>query len=172
MVDGLDSFDTFLKIYKKVLNEYAGQFRIDNIYDRKFILALMDSIRNALLSCLNSLLEAACGNAYKVVVPLRQDDILLKNCYSFLIKNTGFMYKLIFGGLYPFYLQDFLDFYTEIITFFSEFTKWTIKLDEYYNYKKGFRVWREIDNFVENVIAVDISFSECEGSIKISIIKV
>lgn len=73
-------------------------------------------------------------------------------------KNLCFMYNSLFGIIDANYIKDIEIFLEKSVLPAAQRANESIKrLEMEFNYNKAFRVWREIDSFYENVIAIDTS---------------
>lgn len=153
----------FINHSYKVLNKEKNTIKLDRESDRKVLLGIMDNIRNILLITYNTILQSIIGeNNYdnqNVILNLEDiNDEILQECYKLIKKNSLFFYKNLFTDEID-SIDNYIKFLEEIKIFYNNKCKALLskihKSDSNFNFNNSYRVWREIDNFFENVIAVD-----------------
>lgn len=168
-INWIEAFRKFLSDASFAIHSINTNSLFQEDYNRKFLFGVMDSIRNILLTLLNALIEKeAEKNIFIWYITEKEKKEIVGRLYDLAYTHTMFMYKLLFGGLYPFALKDYIDLFEHICEFFEpecidDVLQSLIDKDSNKNF---FRVWREIDIFVENVMAVDIAMTEFNNSIK------
>lgn len=152
----------FLKIFLSAI-ESKHRINMNNSINRRVFLGAMDSIRDYLLIAINLLIQKVAPEKDAVYV-IKKDDELIYRTYQLAKENLTFMYNCLFSeniGLR--FIQSFNSFVKfDIISFAKEFEKHVDKIekkDDKFDYKKGCRVWREIDSFYENIIAMETALS-------------
>lgn len=167
-IEWIEAFRGFLSNAGDAIKSINTNALFQEEYNRKFLFGIMDNIRNMLLTLLNALIEReANNNIFIWHVTEASGEQKTYDLYQLAYEHTMFMYKLLFGGLYPFALDDYIKLFNKICSFFSQDNMDDIiqgLLDKDSN-KNYFRVWREIDIFVENVMAVDIAMTEFNNNL-------
>ena len=164
----------FLKVCISALSNNSDIELKDSI-TRRVLLGIMDSVRDYLLIVINYYLQIQVGtkNALylftdnpsgKMVSP---EDKCLWELFQMAKKNLTNMYNCLFDNIHARFIFDFLAYLKkEIMPIAKKFDSSIDHLPDEFNFKKGCRVWREIDSFYENVVAVDTSINkllyECE----------
>lgn len=168
-INWIEAFRQFLCDASVAIQSINMNSLFQEEYNRKFLFGVMDSIRNILLTLLNALIEKeAEENIFIWHITEKERKEKVGEVYDLAYNHTRFMYKLLLGGLYPFALKDYIDLFDQICHFFSKKCMDDIlqSLIDKDSNKNFFRVWREIDIFVENVIAVDSAMGEFNNTIK------
>lgn len=168
-INWIEAFRQFLCDASVAIQSINMNSLFQEEYNRKFLFGVMDSIRNILLTLLNALIEKeAEENIFIWHITEKERKEKVGEVYDLAYNHTRFMYKLLLGGLYPFALKDYIDLFDQICHFFSKECMDDIlqSLIDKDSNKNFFRVWREIDIFVENVIAVDSAMGEFNNTIK------
>jgi len=133
-------------------------FRLFDDVDRKFFYAITDNVRNFLLILLNSLLISENKNDIAVISEKNMSDDS-KNILKMAIKNTDFLYKLLFDGLFPFKYSDFFIHIEDILNLLT--TRKDLLLRKILKAPDSYlRVWREADFFLENFACVKDYFDK------------
>lgn len=168
-INWIEAFRCFINDAHNAICSIDTNLLFQDEYNRKFLFGIMDSIRNMLLTLLNAVIEKEAENSIVIwhITKEKENEVAGK-LYNMTYNHTMFMYKLLFGGLYPFALEDYIVLFEEISIFFERESMDDIlqSLLVQDSKKNFFRVWREIDVFVENVMAVDIAMTEFGHSIK------
>lgn len=168
-INWIEAFRKFLCDASVAIQSINMNSLFQEEYNRKFLFGVMDSIRNILLTLLNALIEKeAEENIFIWHITEKERKEKVGEVYDLAYNHTKFMYKLLLGGLYPFALKDYINLFEKICHFFSKECMDDIlqSLIDKDSNKNFFRVWREIDIFVENVIAVDSAMAEFNNAIK------
>lgn len=168
-LEWIESFRRFMEDAQTALDSINTNALYQKDYNRKFLFGIMDSIRNMLLTLLNAVIERESEeNIYIWHYEKENEKTEAAKLYEMAYEHTAFMYKLLFGGLYSFSLNDYKCLFKRIRAYFEQENMDDLiqgLLEKDYN-KIFFRVWREIDIFAENVMAVDIAISEFTNTIK------
>lgn len=168
-INWVETFRVFLNEARTAILSINTNYLFQENYNRKFLFGVMDSIRNMLLTLLNAVIEKEAENSIFVwYITEKTKNEVAGIIYDLSYEHTMYMYKLLFGGLYPFALKDYVKLFERICSFFEpkcmdDVLQELIVKDPNKNF---LRVWREIDVFVENVMAVDIAITEFNNSIK------
>ena len=148
----------YFEFLNQVVNKMRNYKYVNNYIDRKILLGIMDNIRNMLLVFINVIIQKYVGEN-NVVVNLESENF--KKITNIILKNLKFMYRELFFGNYYNLYNEYLSFLeVEVIGKFKK-----IYLEEYnslessFNYKKAYRVWRETDSFLENVMVIENTIS-------------
>lgn len=150
-----------IKIFASYIQEINNAFKIDLVYEntvlnRKMFLSVMDNIRNILLVLYNSIIQSIVQDENYLV---NMNEEILNDYFKIIRENEKYLYKFSFYNIsendYKLYIkfvqQSVLNNY---ITKYNEFFN-LLAYDYNFNYSKAFRVWREIDSFIENIMAMD-----------------
>lgn len=166
-----------IHFFKVCINNISniGNIEVKDSITRRVLLGIMDSIRDYLLFIMNFYLQIKVGSQNTLysfenneVCPSNtEEDNCLWKLFQIAKKNLTNMYNCLFDNIHTKFLRDFLTFLSnDILNVSREFDFAISKLDDGFDYGKGCRVWREIDSFYENVVAVDTSINkllyECE----------
>lgn len=148
----------FLKSCVNVIKS-SGRIDIKDSIVRRVLLGIMDSIRDYLLVLINIHLQEYAGSKDRLYVFVPKDKELYE-LYNLAKQNLIYMYNCLFDNIDANFIWHFLEFITEkILTIARKSEKYFNSLKDF-DYKKGCRVWREIDSFYENIIAVDTSINK------------
>lgn len=145
----------FAKISLEELKK-SRHMDLKNSINRRVLLGILDSLRDYFLLILNVYLQVL--SADKDVLYLCDDkkEGDIDTIYSILKSILKRMYTCLFGETDTAFISRIADFIKErVIPLIIQNHNYVEKLPEDYNYEKGCRVWREIDSFFENVVAVD-----------------
>lgn len=160
----------FFKCCNNALKDCAGVDVKDSI-TRRTLLGIMDSIRDYLLIQINIRLQVYAGSEDKLYFFGKKDKDMFE-LYMLAKRNLLNMYDCLFNNIGPGFVKNLRSFISQELLSVAK------KAEEFYkelaakpgfDYKKAFRVWREIDSFYENTIAVDTSINkllserECVG---------
>ena len=156
-----NNIKSFISNTYKALKTAESTICLKNKMDRKVILGIVDNVRNFLLLSLNVLLEVDLQkNNLKEINSIfllnSQESDLISECYKLAASNSKFYYDLLFYDD-VFNISNYIDFLECISSFYNRYTE---KMDDVFNdnmsfdYNNAFRVWRETDNFLENIIAI------------------
>ena len=142
---------------------------------RRVLLGIMDSIRDYLLFVINFYLQVKVGSKNTLYFfidtattsQFSPEDESLWTLFQLAKKNLTNMYNCLFDNIHARFTTDFLGYLkNEIIPIARAFDDSIDQLSDEFNFRKGCRVWREIDSFYENIVAVDTSINkllyECE----------
>lgn len=137
----------------------GGYINIKDSIVRRVLLGIMDSIRDYLLLLINIHLQEYAGKNDKLYVFVSKDRDLYE-LYCLAKENLIHMYNCLFDNIDANFTWNFLRFITDKILPITRAAEKYFEGLKNYDYKKGCRVWREIDSFYENVIAVDTSINK------------
>lgn len=148
-----ENYFEFINVVIREMNNYKSLYNNEYI-DRKVLLGIMDNVRNILLVFINAVIQKYI-NDKNVIIDLENNNI--KSMTNIVVKNLKFMYREMFFGNYYNLYNDYLSFLElEINQIFKNlYIKEYNSFDSKYNYKKGYRVWRETDNFLENIMVIE-----------------
>lgn len=136
---------------------------------RRVLLGIMDSIRDYLILNINIQLQAQVGNNDTLYFysTLKESEYNATNThdisklYYIAKENLIYMYNCLFDNIDAKFTNHFYLFLKDtIMPFTLEIERFIDKINDNYDFKKGCRVWREIDSFYENVVAVDTSINK------------
>ena len=148
----------FLKCCVNALKN-CGHIDIKDSITRRTLLGIMDSIRDYLLILINIRLQEYAGLKDRLYIFTEKDKELYE-LYNLAKQNLIYMYNCLFNNLDANFVRNFRDFIVQkILIIAKEAEKYFFTLKDF-DYKKGCRVWREIDSFYENIIAVDTSINK------------
>lgn len=126
---------------------------------RRVILGIMDSIRDYLIIILNIHLQEHIG-ANDMLFFYRPKYKQIFNIYIIAKENLIYLYNCLFDNIDANFINHFLEFLqNKIMPLTKETEKYLESLIDF-EYKKGCRVWREIDSFFENIVAIDTSINK------------
>ena len=126
---------------------------------RRVLLGIMDSIRDYLLILINIYLQdkVESRDCLYIFVP---KDKNLYGLYNLAKQNLIYMYNCLFDNIDANFTWHFLEFITKKVLPIAQKAETFFDNLKEFDYKKGCRVWREIDSFYENIIAVDTSINK------------
>lgn len=143
----------------------SGYINIKDSIVRRVLLGIMDSIRDYLLLLINIRLQKYAGKNDKLYIFVTKDKDFYE-LYCLAKQNLINMYNCLFDNIDANFVWNFLEFVANKILPVAKAAEYYFTILNEYDYQKGCRVWREIDSFYENVIAVDTSINkmlyECE----------
>lgn len=132
---------------------------------QRVMLSIMDSIRDYLLILINVYVQEKVETKDTLYI-FSEEDQKLFDLYNLAKENLIYMYNCLFDKININFTQQFLDFLKNRIMPVAIEAETHMSRLENFDYKRACRVWREIDSFYENVIAVDTSINkllyECE----------
>lgn len=167
---------TINKKFVKKLNEYRINFMKRCIYsiennlyldmtktiNRRVLLGIMDFIRDYLLLFINMQLQNILGNKDALYI-YTKNNYEIYELYELAKQNLIFMYGCLFENLNNKFIGNLLTFLRDILIVAKKNQQFIIDLDDTFDYKNGCRVYREIDSFYENVVAIDTSIQSLMG---------
>ena len=168
-----ESGNNITKFFLKQLNQKRVHFFKTCIYvlrssqpinakdsiTRRVILGIMDSIRDYLLIILNIYLQDRVSSKDILFLFMPKDKQIF-NLYITAKENLIYMYNCLFDNIDANFINHFLEFLqNKIMPIAKETDKYLDSLTDF-EYKKGCRVWREIDSFYENIVAIDTSINK------------
>ena len=139
-------------------SELQKNLRMDlkNSINRRVILGILDSIRDYFLFILNVYLQEASGNNDILYLSNSRGKNKIDEIYTMLKCVLKDMYTCLFGQTDTAFVSRIATFIeAKVIPLMNDNHNHVKILSDDYNYDKGCRVWREIDSFFENVVAVD-----------------
>lgn len=155
-----------INFFKVCINEIRkSDIDVNDSITRRVILGILDSVRDYLLLCINFVLQNKVSNEDVIYVfsqsSEKEEDKKLMYLYSLAKANLCFMYNSLFGIIDANYVINIRNFLEKDILPVTKIASKTIEtLDEDFNYNKACRVWREIDSFYENVVAIETSITK------------
>ena len=157
----------FLKMSIRAISEESFIDMKDSI-TRRILLGIMDTVRDCLLTLINIHLQEKAGDSDKLVLFSSNDSELYK-LFEVAKTNLVYMYQCLFENCdikFPERLLAFLN--NTIYPLVVENKAYIESLPNDFDYKKACRVWREIDSFYENVIAIDTALEKLYADVDIS----
>ena len=147
--------------FKTCINSIKNAVKVDlkDSITRRVLLGIMDSIRDYLLIFINIKLQSIVGQKDVLYVfSTKQREVY--NLFLLAQQNLIYMYNCLFNNVDLNFSERFLSFLQhDIMPLANAHEEYLQSLSDF-DYKKGFRVWREIDSFYENIIAIDTSISK------------
>lgn len=137
----------------------CGNIDIKDSIVRRTLLGIMDSIRDYLLILINIRLQEYAGIKDRLYI-FTENDKGLYELYNLAKQNLIYMYNCLFDNVDANFVRNFRDFITQKILIIAKQAELHFLTLKNFDYKKGCRVWREIDSFYENIIAVDTSINK------------
>jgi|GEM_PF-2124997 len=128
---------------------------------RRTLLGIMDSVRDYLLVLLNIRLQERVTSKDVLYFFMPKERELFE-LYGLAKENLIYMYNCLFDNIEANFVDRFLTFMTEKIMPVAQIADtyfYNLEL-HHFDFKRGCRVWREIDSFYENLIAVDTSINK------------
>lgn len=147
----------FLKRCVHVISS-QGHVNIRDSIVRRTLLGIMDSIRDYMLILINIRLQEYAGAEDKLYI-FQEEDNKMYELYSLAKKNLSNMYNCLFNNIDANFVQNLSSFIKEILRVAHESDEYFKTLNNF-DYKKACRVWREIDSFYENIIAVNTAINK------------
>lgn len=159
--------------FKACINALSPGIQIDvkDAVTRRALLGIMDSIRDYLLFVINCYLQQRVGSRDALYFFDRESaasaenpDARLHDLFELAKKNLANMYHCLFSEVKEGFAAAFSKHLRkEILPVASDFETFINSLGDDFNYQKGCRVWREIDSFFENIVAVDTAVNKLPG---------
>ena len=154
----LDWFNNYCDFFEKTIVALNKLDNINQVYNKRMILAILDNIRNYLLISINQQLFSNYENQIIMINMEKVENIkLIKKLYDILLKNELLMKKICFENDAIIDKDEIIKLIIDTINLLKEhefkFNNSQVKE----NYSKEFRAYREIDNFAENYITVELS---------------
>lgn len=154
----LDWFNNYCDFFKKTIIALNKLDDINQVYNKRMILAILDNIRNYLLISINQ--QLFCNYENQIIM-INMENVknvkLVKRFYDVLLRNEFLMKKICFENDTVIDKDELIRLIMDTIKLLKEhefkFNNSQIKE----NYSKEFRAYREIDNFAENYITVELS---------------
>lgn len=137
----------------------SGYIDIKDPINRRVLLGIMDSIRDYLLVLINIYLQEKVQGKDKLYF-YNSDDKDLYDLYILAKQNLIYMYNCLFNNIDANFTRHLLEFITNRVLSVAKKAEPFFESLQNFDYKKGCRVWREIDSFYENIIAVDTSINK------------
>ena len=161
VLEWLDNNEVFFEEAKDTLS--SNNVDYDNVTNVKFLLGIIDNIRNYLLILLNQQIVSKNVN-YNLLINLNslKSETLIYQIYRNLIKADTLMCNISFNKDYRINNDDISSLCNEVITLTRRFNESFTKTIEKDNYSKDFRAYREIDNFAENFITCYLTLRKNE----------
>ena len=154
---------------------------LNEIYNKKMILGILDNIRNYLLISINYQIEKNYDDENALInFKKLNEKTILYNLYDLLLKVDTIIKNSCFQTNYLLNKKELTEILLKLISIIvidKQIFKNSIDIG---NYSKQFRAYREIDNFAENYVTVMMSLSKeksdiavcglCYGGIELPII--
>ena len=142
-----------IKFFQKALIAVCNT-KETNIYNDKFILGILDNIRNFMIIILNALIMEKYKSCNVLLNLEKTENYEFNYIYKILIKNVGYMVDFSFNKINDYsaiteHLNSVIDYGIRRLDVLKNYA-------EIENYSKVYRAYREIDNFIENYITVKI----------------
>lgn len=137
----------------------CGHIDMKDSIAKRALLGIMDSIRDYLLILINIRLQEYAGSKDKLYI-FTEKDKELNELYILAKQNLTYMYNCLFNNVDANFVRNFRNFITQKILVIAKQAEQYFLTLKNFDYRKGCRVWREIDSFYENIIAVDTSVNK------------
>lgn len=145
----------FIKISIEGLQKNLHMDLKDSI-NRRVILGILDSIRDYFLFILNVYLQDVSSDKDLLYLCNNRVTNETDEIYYILKHVLTDMYTCLFGQTDTAFVSRITTFIeNKVIPLMKKNHRYAQDLPDDYNYDRGCRVWREIDSFFENVVAVD-----------------
>ncbi len=162
--DILTWFSNYRLFFEHSLKALSGnELDFEVTYNRVMTLGILDNIRNIALICINSLISEMYGNQ-NVMLDFESlpEDSLIGEFYHILLANNKLMADICFKDNYNLNGNTVQDILKKTVPSISRYSLEFIQQPDKNDYSKDFRVYREIDNFAENYIAMDLASEKSE----------
>lgn len=154
----LDWFDNYYDFFKKTVIAINQLDNINELCNKRMILAILDNIRNYLLISIN---QQLFSNYENKIVMINMENLRnmksIKKFYEILLRNELLMKKICFEKNVILNKDEIIKLIIDTIKLLKEHKFKFNNSQEKENYSKEFRAYREIDNFAENYITVELS---------------
>lgn len=154
----LQWFDNYMEFFILAINAISQTDNLNNIQNKKLILGILDNIRNVNLICINQIIYYNyCNKSILVNLETLDKDELLYKYYNNLLNVDKMMEELSFNKNFILNKEKIFMILFEILDCLRNH-KFQVSLESNIkDYSKEFRVYREIDNFAENYITMDLA---------------
>ena len=157
--DVINWFNNYILFFTKSIDAINKTYDFNDINNKKMILGILDNLRNILLICINHIINIDDINLIVNLENLNKDTLLYKY-YNSLLSVEKEMYNICFKKDCNINSRLIINEIEKSISNFKTHMDLINQETSLSNYSKLFRVYREIDNFIENIITVDLSKSE------------
>lgn len=157
----LDWFSNYKSFFCEALSAIRHTKNINENYNKRMILGILDNMRNYLLIGINQQLKFN-SNEENILINLEKidDNILLWKMYKLLTVVEIQMKNICFNKNNILSFDEIVDALNNIVDLINEHYCQFLISQPKDNYSKDFRAYREIDNFAENYITVLLSLEK------------
>ena len=147
-----------MEFFILAINAISQTDNLNNIQNKKLILGILDNIRNVNLICINQIIYYNyCNKSILVNLETLDKDELLYKYYNNLLNVDKMMEELSFNKNFILNKEKIFMILFVILDCLRNH-KFQVSLESNIkDYSKEFRVYREIDNFAENYITMDLA---------------
>ena len=163
----MDNYIDFFALAIHAVNEIQD---LSNIQNKKLILGILDNIRNVNLICINQIINYNYGDKNLLInlEKINKNELLSKYYQNILITDE-MMKNLSFNKNYLLNKNELLITLINVLQLLKYHRSIITTKSDTKDYSKEFRVYREIDNFAENYITMDLANKKINDSMKYGI---
>lgn len=167
VLEWMDNYTDFFALAIQAVHDTQD---LSNVQNKKLILGILDNIRNVDLICINQIINYNYGDK-NILINLEKlnKNELLSKYYNNLLKVDEMMKNLSFNKNYILNKNELLITLINILNFLRYHRSIIAIESDIKDYSKEFRVYREIDNFAENYITMDLANKKIKDSINMGI---
>lgn len=167
VLEWMDNYIDFFTIATQAVNDTQD---LSNIQNKKLILGILDNIRNVDLICINQIINYNFGDKNLLINLEKIDENeLLSNYYRNILIIDEMMKNLSFNKNYLLNKNELLITLINVLELLKHHRFIITSESDIKDYSKEFRVYREIDNFAENYITMDLANKKINNSMNFGI---
>lgn len=166
----LEWMDNYIEFFTLAIQAVHDTQDLSDIQNKKLILGILDNIRNVDLICINQIINYNYGDK-NVLINLENlnENELLSKYYNNILNVDEMMKNLSFRPNYILNKKELLITLINILNFLKYHHSMVAIESDIKDYSKEFRVYREIDNFAENYITMNLANKKIKDSINLGI---
>lgn len=166
----LEWMDNYTDFFTLAIQAVYDTQNLSDIQNKKLILGILDNIRNVDLICINQIINYNYGDK-SILINLENlnENELLSKYYNNILNVDEMMKNLSFNPNYILNKNKLLITLINILNFLKYHRSMIANKSDIKDYSKEFRVYREIDNFAENYITMDLANKKIKNSINLGI---
>ena len=150
-------YDNNICFLKKALLVLDTDYDYNDVSSKKLFLGLLDNVRNITLVLLNHILVSKYNSSNLLINISDNADEMIHKLYNVLYLNDYIMSSICFELNDLFDINKIKILLNNIIELLEQEQKnFVLSSSNNVNYSKEYRVYREIDNFAENYIAIKL----------------
>lgn len=156
--------NNYLEFLSDAYNAILSTKNVNDQFNKKMLLGILDNCRNILLVLVNSYLLSNYPNKSILFEMSLRNGIFVSKLYDALIKVESLMGKICFETWHIIDKEKILAIVNDVKTILLYNLEVLFPKNEKDEYSKDYRAYREIDNFAENYIAVSLYKEKCNSN--------